>query len=151
MVYGWGNPIFGDDAAGIQAAKQLKNCNIPSTVEVFWSSSSPFSVAEGFLDYEQAILIDAFVGTDRKDGEIIRFNGLGNQTPVRMLTPHTASIIEVLKAYQELYPLRFPSRVVVYGLCISNPEITSELTYGIETGIMKIISLIQHELAGESA
>ncbi|MBD3158664.1 MAG: hydrogenase maturation protease [Candidatus Lokiarchaeota archaeon] len=151
IIYGWGNPIFGDDAAGIQAARQLNECNLPSTVEVAWSSSSPFSVAERFLGYDRAVLIDAFVGTDRESGEIIRFTGLADQKPLSMLTPHTASILDVLKIYRELYPLRFPSRVIVYGLCINNPEMTNEITYELETGINNLLNLIQCELTGESA
>lgn len=116
-----------------------------------WSSSSPFSVAERFLGYDRAILIDAFVDAERESGEIIRFNGLADQKPLRMLTPHTASILEVLKIYKELYSLRFPSRVVVYGLCINKPEMTSEITYELQTGINKVLNLIQCELTGESA
>lgn len=116
-----------------------------------WSSFSPFSVADRFLDYDRAILIDALMGTNREDGDVIQFNGLGDQKPVSILTPHTASILEVLKIYQQLYPLRFPSSVIVYGLCISSAEMASEMSHRIETGITKVINLIQCELAGESA
>jgi hydrogenase maturation protease len=146
MIYGWGNPIFGDDGIGIQVAKSLKQRLISDGIKVEWSSSSPFSVVEKLLDNKKVILIDAYLTEDREEGEIIDFEITKTQNGSEILTPHTASISEVIKIYQQLYPDRFPESIHVYGICIRSPELAGAFSNIIEDKIGLIVNLILDEL-----
>ncbi|TFG09816.1 hydrogenase maturation protease [Candidatus Thorarchaeota archaeon] len=146
MVYGWGNPIFGDDAVGIEVAKRIKREELPPGITVCWSSASPFSVAHRLLDCKKAILIDAWFDGEKNTERIIDWDTDLDATDVTVLTPHTASIVDVLKIYRKVYEDRFPSSVHVYGLCIKDIRLEEGVHGDYEEQIARVVALVLDEI-----
>lgn len=142
LVYGWGNPIFGDDAVGIQVAKKLETMDLPEDVTIEYSSASPFSVVENFLHHEKVFLIDACKANGKEEGEIRDFTLNGDEDTSEVLTPHSASLISVLKMYKELYPDEFPKEINVYGLCVNDIKLSDDLSEHTQKKSEEIMHLI---------
>jgi hydrogenase maturation protease len=145
-VYGWGNPIFGDDGIGIEIAKLVEKEKLPPGVVVEWSSFSPFSVASRLIDFAKAILIDAWWDENKNDGEIVDLDADMDSTDVSMLTPHTANIVDVLRIYRAVYEDRFPDSVHLYGPCVKDLRIAEGVQSDHQKQIERVVSLVLDEI-----
>lgn len=151
IVYGYGNPIFGDDYLGIKAVKELSREPLLSEdIDIAWSSSSPFIVAEQFLDYEKAILIDAYLCEEADEGEIIVTDLDEWSADTVLITPHCANIIDVLMIYRAFYPERFPKIMHIYGVCISRLQLQEGISSTIESKLKSIVKIILNDIGDES-
>ncbi|NIQ06769.1 MAG: hydrogenase maturation protease [Candidatus Korarchaeota archaeon] len=141
LIYGWGNPIWGNDAIGIQIAQKLKEKQLPPDTVVKWSSASPFSIVNQFLNHENVFLVDAYRGEGKEEGEIFEFTLSGDEE-AQFLSPHSASLISVLKIYKTLYPTQFPKEIRVFGICIKNFEFTDNMSDKILKTVDRVTNLI---------
>lgn len=142
LIYGWGNPIFGKDGIGIQVAQKLKKKELPKNISVEWSSSSPFSIVQTFLNHEEVILIDACQLPEKQEGEILEFNLTCNDGETDFLTPHSASLTSVLDLYREIYPKEVPELIHVIGICVKDVELTDKVPTNIQEKIDKIVNRV---------
>ncbi len=67
VIVGVGNPIIGDDAAGLEVAKRLKG---KINAEIKEAVAGGLELAELIADYDVAVIIDAFQGEGIKEMEV---------------------------------------------------------------------------------
>ena len=90
LVLGLGNPILGDDALGVLAARQLKSRLAGrSDVEVDEEYHGGLRLMERLAGYDRAILVDAICTRRHPPGALLRLG------PDGLPTQHTASSHDV--------------------------------------------------------
>ncbi len=114
VVVGVGNPYRRDDAAGIIAAKILKE-RVPDSVEVHENSGEVAILLELLRSSKAAIFIDTVV-SGSEPGKIFRFDVGGERLPAKLfhLSSHSLGIAESIELSRTMHEL--PSTVIVYGI-----------------------------------
>lgn len=110
-IVGCGNPERGDDAAGVLAARRLRELGA-NAVE---HSGEGLALMESWLGCDSVILIDAVI-TGAPPGAITVWNG--NLSPItghtRGCTTHAFGVAEAVEMARILD--RLPRRLLVYGI-----------------------------------
>lgn len=94
LVIGLGNPILGDDGVGWKVAEELKEQLPPELpVDVDCLSLGGISLMEHLIDYDRAILIDAFA-LDEPTGSILvlKLSDLPNYSAFHTTSSHDTSL-----------------------------------------------------------
>jgi hydrogenase maturation protease len=94
LVIGLGNPILGDDGVGWRVAEEVKKQLSPDLpVDVNCISLGGISLMEHLIDYEHAILIDAFA-LDEPIGSILvlKLSDLPNYSAFHTTSAHDTSL-----------------------------------------------------------
>ncbi len=148
LILGVGNPILGDDGAGIAVAKELAKSKIEGTgVDVKEAESIGLDILNTIDGYDRVIIVDAIVAPKEKVGRIIRI-----ENPERAMTAHSTSLHDVnfasaIKAGRRL-GMKIPE-IVVYGINIEREkmeEFREGLSPEIEKAAKKAIKLVLKEL-----
>lgn len=148
-IFGWGNPIYGEDALGILTAKKLKEMDPPKYVTVNWSSSSPFSLVSKFLHHDKVVVIDVWQDEDKPEGELFKWEVSGKEEKRNILSPHSASLFSVLNLYKRRYPEEFPKEILIYGMYVHNLDLNEELSEEIHRKSDKLAKLIFNDIKRE--
>jgi hydrogenase maturation protease len=114
LIIGIGNPYRSDDAAGVLAARRLKDAGLDSST-VMEHSGEGASLMEAWKGRAAVILIDA-VSSGSPPGTIHRLEPPRQPLPARMFqsSTHAFSLpqaIEMARALNEL-----PPRLIVFGI-----------------------------------
>ena len=104
IVLGLGNDLLGDDAAGILAARALRE-QIGDVADVVESSLTGLALLDLFLGYDRAIIIDAIVTGNKPPGAIHELHP-SDLDPVVAPSPHYTGLPEML-AISERLDLKF--------------------------------------------
>jgi hydrogenase maturation protease len=113
-VIGVGNPWRGDDAAGLHAARALRQL-LPAPIEVLEETGEPTGLLERFEHAEALWLIDA-VRSGAAPGAIHRLDAGAEPLPPELFrsSTHHLGLAEAVELARALG--RLPDRVVVYGI-----------------------------------
>lgn len=143
LIIGVGNPYRGDDAAGVLAARRLKDAELDSFT-ILEHSGEGASLMETWKDAGVVILMDA-VWSGSPPGTIHRLEPLSNPLPAEMFqsSTHAFSLpqaIEMARALDEL-----PRRLIVFGIEGQNFQAGTELSSEVSKVLPELVQRVLEE------
>jgi hydrogenase maturation protease len=147
VVIGIGNPLRGDDAAGVVAAEQLRP-RVPEGVEVVSCKEEPSRLMEAWDGAESVLLVDT-VSSGAAPGTLHRFDAGDEAVPARTFrsSTHAIGIAETIELARALG--RLPRRVRVYGIEAGGFATGSELTPAVEAAVAFLVRDVLADLEEE--
>ena len=147
LIVGVGNPIRGDDSAGIEVIKRLKEFSLPQNVEMRKVSTGGIPLVEQFLDFGEIILIDAIY--DLSQGVIEKFRVDEIKSAEDSSGVHGMGLVESLNSLRNIYPERTPKEenIKIFGIGINpNENFSEELSEAVERAVEKVSSEIRERI-----
>jgi len=147
VVIGIGNPLRGDDAAGIVAAERLRP-RVPEGVEVVSCDVEPSRLMEAWEGADSVVLVDA-VSSGESPGTVHRFDAGEEAVPARTFrsSTHAIGIADTIELARALG--RLPRRVRVYGVEAGGFETGSSLTPPVESAVAFVVKDVLADLEEE--
>ena len=147
VVIGIGNPLRGDDGAGVVVAEQLRP-RVPEGIEVVSCSEEPSRLMEAWEGAESVLLVDT-VSSGAPAGTLHRFDAGDEALPARTFrsSTHAIGIAETIELARALG--RLPRRVRVYGIEAGSFTTGAELTPPVEAAVAVLVQDVLHDLEGE--
>jgi hydrogenase maturation protease len=141
LIIGIGNPFRGDDAAGLLAARLLKDMGLDSSI-VLEHSGEGASLMEVWKGADTVILIDA-VSSGGAPGAIHRLEPIQQPLRAQMFqsSTHAFSLpqaIEMARALNEL-----PPRLLVFGIEGRNFRAGTELSPEVSAALPEVASQVR--------
>ena len=116
VVIGVGNELRGDDAAGLEAARRVRESELPASVTVHLHEGEAVGLLELWDGADAAVLVDT-VQSGAPPGTIHRLDASHGPLPsrVRRSSSHTIGLAEAIELARALGTL--PSgEILVYGV-----------------------------------
>lgn len=144
LVIGIGNPYRSDDAAGLIAARRIKE-RVPDYVEVIEESGDGAALMEAWKGSGKVILVDA-VSSGQKPGTVYRFDAGAQSIPTKFFhySTHAFSVAEAVELARELN--RLPAQLIVYGIEGKNYESGFELSPEVESSVKEVVNRVIQEI-----
>ena len=126
LVVGWGNPIAGDDAVGLEAAETVAHhMTGRADVDVITTSHGGYRLAERSLGYASVLVLDAHIGTaNEADVSIARIDPADLDVP--STARHDGSLVDAFRALRALDANELPKEIVLISVPIEAPTVWSE-------------------------
>ena len=144
LILGLGNPILGDDSAGILAVRRVKPRDGFEIKESYYGG---MRLLEDILGYDKAIIVDAIIGDE--PGKV---HMIGRETLAEKghgSTVHDVSIDQAI-SMAEKAGMRLPEMVII-GIEISPPtEFTENVSPEVEEGIRKASEMLERIMEGNA-
>jgi hydrogenase maturation protease len=142
-VVGIGNAWQGDDAAGLAAARRLRE-RAPEGVVVKELEGEPVSLVEALDGAEEVILVDA-VRSGAEPGTVHRIDASSEPLPATLsaASTHTLGVGEAIELARALG--RLPRRVVLYGIEAESLAAGDELTPAVARAVDDVVELVVAE------
>jgi hydrogenase maturation protease len=114
LFIGIGNPLRGDDAAGLLVAARLREL-APPGLRVIELEGEPIDLIEAFDGADSVLVADA-VSSDGEPGTVHRFDAGAAPLPARLAGPstHALGLLEAVELARALG--RLPERLAVLGI-----------------------------------
>jgi hydrogenase maturation protease len=114
LFIGIGNPLRGDDAAGLLVAARLREHSPPS-LRVIELEGEPIDLIEAFDGADSVLVADA-VSSGAEPGTVHRFDAAAAPLPARLAGPstHALGLLEAIELARALG--RLPERLAVLGI-----------------------------------
>jgi hydrogenase maturation protease len=147
VVIGIGNPMRGDDAAGVAVAERLRP-RVPAGVEVVSCSEEPSRLMEAWEGAERVLLIDT-VSSGAPPGTLHCFDASEEAVPARAFhsSTHAIGIVDTIELARALG--RLPRRVGLYGIEAGGFETGSSLTPAVESAVAFLVKDVLADLEEE--
>ncbi|HKT11966.1 MAG TPA: hydrogenase maturation protease [Terriglobia bacterium] len=145
LVIGVGNLYRGDDAAGVLAARQLKNAGGES-FSVLEHSGEGASLMETWKGADAVILMDA-VSSGSPPGTIHRLEPARQPLPARMFqnSTHAFSLPQAIEMARALDDL--PAAVIVFGIEGRDFQAGTELSPEVSNALPELVRRVLEEAA----
>ena len=133
LIIGIGNEYRGDDAAGLIAARRLKE-RLADSVTVLEQGGDGAALMEVWRGAETVIIIDAAT-SGAPPGTILRFEANARQIPQETFrcSTHAFGVVEAIELARALG--RLPRRLVVYGIEGKNFAAGARLSTEVEQAV----------------
>jgi hydrogenase maturation protease len=143
LVLGIGNAWQGDDAAGLAAARRLRE-RAPEGVDVRELEGEPVSIVDALDGATEAFLVDA-VRSGAEPGTVHRLDVTNEPVPATLsaASTHTLGVGEAVELARALG--RLPGRVVLYGIEAESIAAGDELT----PAVARAVDVVVEELLAE--
>jgi hydrogenase maturation protease len=143
LLIGVGNPMRGDDAAGLQAAKLIRERNHPS-IRVIERDGEGASLMETWTGAQTVIVVDAAC-SDSPPGTIYRFDATQQPLPGKLFqrSTHAFGLHEAVELSRALN--RLPYRLIIYGIRVKSLEIGAPLSDEVEKSVQEVVERILEE------
>jgi len=136
LVIGIGAEDRGDDAAGIEVAKSLKNVDAVTYLE---GSLGVIDVWEWCSD---VVIIDA-MKSGSPPGTVKRFDGLHDRLPTSsFVTTHTLATGEAIELARVLG--RLPPKLTVFGIEAGSVDLGAPLSPEVVEAVTRVVAEIDH-------
>jgi hydrogenase maturation protease len=147
VVIGVGNPLRGDDAAGVEAAERLRP-RVPAGVEVVACSEEPSRLMEAWEGADSVVLVDT-VSSGAAPGTLHRFDAGEEAVPARTFrsSTHAIGLADTIELARALG--RLPERVCVWGVEAGGFATGSPLTPPVETAVAALVHAVLNDLEKE--
>lgn len=147
VVIGIGNPLRGDDAAGVVVAEHLRSC-VPECVEVVSCSEEPSRLMEAWEGAASVLLVDT-VSSGAPPGTLHRFDAGEEAVPARTFrsSTHAIGIADTIELARALG--RLPRRVRLYGIEAGGFATGNSLTPAVEAAVDLLVRDVLHDLKEE--
>ena len=142
-MLGIGNAWQGDDGAGLQAARLLRE-RVPEGVEVRELEGEPVALVDAMEGAEEVVLIDA-VSSGSPPGMIHRIDAAEGPMPATLsaASTHTLGVGEAIELGRALG--RLPRRVVLYGIEAESIAAGEELTPTVAQAVEAVVEQVLEE------
>ncbi len=145
LVIGIGNAYRSDDAAGLIAARRIRE-QVSKCGSVIEHTGEGAALMELWKDAEPVIVIDA-VRSGAAPGTVSRFDAALRPLPASMFRDSThvfglAEAVELSRALKQL-----PRPLIVYGVEAQNLEAGTNLSPAIEFAIQTVVERVLQELS----
>jgi hydrogenase maturation protease len=146
LFVGIGNPLRGDDAAGLLAARALRR-HAPAGIEVRELEGEPVGLIDAWAGAETVVVADA-VASGGEPGELHRIDAGAAPLPAAFAGPstHALGLAEAVELARALG--RLPPRLVVYGIEAAGFATGADPTPAVRAGAERAASSAAAELAG---
>jgi hydrogenase maturation protease len=146
LILGVGNPLMGDDGAGIEAARMLNESALPENVTVIDAGTPGWGLVEFIKDWPSVVIVDA-VRLGLKPGQWQRFDAnefrlIANQGEISL---HDTDIAGGLALAQELDLL--PEKVIIYGIEPESIHQGMRLSPSVRAGLPGLVGSILNKFA----
>jgi len=148
LILGIGNPLMGDDGAGIRAAEMLDSGPLPAHVHVKTAGLPGWGLVNWFANYPNVILIDA-VDMEEPPGtwhcfrpEDVRFV-IENGT-LSLHHPGLAAGLALAEALEML-----PETLTLYGIQPANLTPGAELSPKVKDSLQQVVASLLNEINHE--
>jgi hydrogenase maturation protease len=142
---GIGNPLRGDDGAGIWAAWILRGANLPG-LAVLESNGEGTALMEAWESFDTVILVDA-MRSSAKIGTVRRFDAGVGPLPSNLFSLHSTHGFGIIAAVELARILnRLPPRLVIYGIEGKSFHNGCSLSPQVEAGGIEAVALIMKEV-----
>ena len=143
LLIGVGNPMRGDDAAGLRAAKLIRERNHPS-FRVIEHDGECASLMEAWTGAQTVIVVDA-AWSDSPSGTIHRFDATQQLLPGRLFqrSTHAFGLHEAVELSRALN--RLPPQLIIYGICVKSLEIGASLSDEVEKSVRQVVERVLGE------
>ena len=147
VVIGIGNPLRGDDAAGVVVAERLRP-RVPEGVEVVSCDEEPSRLMEAWEGADRVLLVDT-VSSGAAPGTLHRFDASDQAVPARTFrsSTHAIGIADTIELARALG--RLPRQVRVYGIEAGGFETGDALTPAVEAAVGVLVQDVLHDLEEE--
>ena len=143
-IIGIGNLYRGDDAAGVLAARRLKDL-VGRRADVIEAEAAGLDVLDLMQGAGAVILIDA-ARSGRAPGTVHRFDASAGPLS-RSLFPHSTHVLSVVDAIEMGRTLgMLPPRLIVYGLEIEDTTAGRALTRAVARAVDELVERVLREL-----
>jgi len=148
-VLGLGNPILGDDAAGLAVAAELNRRlgrqPLPG-VEVLTSARGGFELIDLLAGFDQAILVDSLTVPHSEPGRIRQLDLVDVSGSARLVCGHEISVATAFDLAARL-AIPMPRDVTIYAIEIDEATVFSEvLTPPVAAAVRTLAGRIWAEL-----
>ena len=147
VVIGIGNPLRGDDAAGVAVAERLRP-RVPVGVEVIACSEEPSRLMEAWDGADSVVLVDT-VSSGDQPGTLHRFDAGEESVPARTFrsSTHAIGIADTIELARALG--RLPGRVRIYGVEAGGFATGAALTPAVESAVAALVHAVLSDLEEE--
>lgn len=131
-MIGVGNPTRGDDAAGLEVARRVRN------VEAHQEVNGSYELMDVWEGADEVIVVDA-ARSGAPPGTVHRFDAHDEPLPSGILatSTHSVGVMEAIEMARSLG--RLPERVVVYGIEASNLTLGAGLSPRVEEAVNELV------------
>jgi hydrogenase maturation protease len=144
LIIGVGNEFRCDDAAGIIAAKKLKDL-LSDDIAVFESDGDGAKIMDVWNGHSNVILIDAVsFGTSPGTVHIINANEKEFPKETAIHSSHMFSVAEAIETSRVLNKL--PESIIIYGIEGKSYELGKNVSDEVKQSVDKVVSEIQKEI-----
>jgi len=145
LFVGIGNPLRGDDAAGLLAARALRG-RAPRGVEVLELEGEPLGLIEAWEGADLVLLADA-VCSGGAPGEVHRVEAGEGPLPASLAgsSTHALGLAEAVELARALE--RLPPRLVVFGIEAAGFETGAEPAPAVRAAAERVAETVAAELA----
>jgi len=146
LVVGLGNPLMGDDGAGIELIRHLRSLGVNGDIELVEGGTLGFDILDEIEGYEKVVIVDA-VDMGKKPGHIAVFEAekLIEQESGRKFSAHEVNLIEVLQVAKRIgYSFHNVTVVGIQPACIEpGAGVTESVASKIPETAERILSLLE--------
>ncbi len=149
MILGVGNPLMGDDGAGVRAVELLSQCQLPDHVMVEEIGTPGWGLGAWFEDQTSVVLIDA-VQMDLRPGDWQKIDLRDSRfyLPESIFSLHQMDLACGLSLAQELDLI--PPNLTLYGIEPANLTPGSALSPEVESSLTELVNSIVEDLQRRS-
>jgi hydrogenase maturation protease len=138
LVLALGNDIMGDDAAGLVAARELKE-EFGGVIDIFEVASAGFGLIDILEGYKKVLIVDSIPAAQGSEGNILELSEEDFPKQVAW-SPHYVGLPEIIAVAKKL-DMEFPDEIKILVLEIADlgtiheglsPEITGRIPQFVE-------------------
>ncbi len=149
MLIGVGNEWRGDDGAGLEVARRVRESQIPD-IEVVEHEGEPIGLIDAWTGAGETIVVDAVI-SGAAPGTVHRLDAGAEPLPAPLFrnSTHAMGIAEAVELGRSLD--RLPSRLTVCGVEGERFEVGAAMTAAVEAAVESLAAELGEELAGETS
>jgi hydrogenase maturation protease len=142
---GVGNPLRGDDGAGIEVLRRLRNLLDGDRVEFVEVAGDGTELMSAWDGFRSVYIFDAMMSRG-EPGRLHRFEATAQAIPFDRFkySSHAFGLAEAIELGKALGKL--PQKVIVYGIEGSNFGRGERITDPVMNGVAQVVSRVQHEM-----
>jgi hydrogenase maturation protease len=146
LFIGIGNQLRGDDAAGLLAARSVRE-RLADEVEVLEMEGEPIDLLEGWRGADHVLVADA-VASGGEPGKVHRIDAAAGPLPTGLAGPstHALGLAEAIELGRALN--RLPPRLIVYGIEAARFDAGAECDPVVLAAVKQVAVAAQEELGG---
>jgi len=146
LVLGLGNPILGDDAAGLYVVKELKNRIDRADVTLAETHLGGIRLLDLLAGFDRVILIDAIQTKHGTPGQVYRLTDGNFDAARHIASPHEISFTQTLELGKKL-GLKLPSDIRIIAIEAAEVSTFSEqLTPAVQKAIPTAVETVLIEI-----
>jgi hydrogenase maturation protease len=142
LVIGVGNPLRGDDAAGLHVARRLAARGVEGVHEASGETASLMGLWQGAA----CVLLADAARSGADPGTVTRLDASSQALPAAFLhcSTHAFGVAEAVELARSLGSL--PPRILIFGIEGVSFEHGAPLSPAVETGVRKAVEMIETEM-----